>query len=94
MHNRFEVMSAKPEETKTRLVASLPNFEEAYFGKATKEEKPYNALKTLETDDDKFKIVESLLQALISFKQPLPKKCMEWTSIEELEKALKENIKC
>ncbi|KAA6318321.1 DNA replication and repair protein RecF, partial [termite gut metagenome] len=81
--NILEAMSAKPEETKTRLVASLPNFEEAYFGKATKEEKPYNALKTLETDDDKFKIVESLLQALINFEHHRPEKCVEWTSIEE-----------
>jgi hypothetical protein len=35
------------------------------------EEKPYNALKTLEADENKFNIVETLLKALIDFASPM-----------------------
>lgn len=77
-------LSKKPAETKTRLLASLPNFEEAYFGEAAEEEKPYNALKTLETHPDRFDTIETLLKALIDYESALPNNCMEWSSIEDL----------
>ena len=86
--NILEVMNAKPVGKATRLLASLPNFEEAYFGEVAEEEKPYNALKTLEGDEEKFIIVESLLNALIDFASPPPVNCTEWTTIEELEERL------
>lgn len=83
--NILEAINSKPFGKSTRLLASLPNFEEAYFGEIAEEEKPYNALKTLEAKQDKFDIVESLLQALINFETPPPVNCIEWKSIEELE---------
>lgn len=85
----LEAMNSKPVGSSTRLLASLPNFEEAYFGEVTEEEKPYNALKTLEEDEDKFNTVEDLLKALIDFTSAPPINCTEWTNIQELEEKLK-----
>lgn len=86
--NILAEMNKKPAGSSTRLLASLPNFEEAYFGEVAEEEKPYNALKTLEQDEDKFEKVETLLRALIDFASEPPVNCKEWSSIEELEAEL------
>lgn len=86
--NILNAINAKPLVTSARLLASLPNFEEAYFGETVSEEKPYNALKTLEDDNDKFDAVESLLKALIDFESPIPANCAEWSSIDDLENKL------
>ncbi len=86
--NILAAINLKPTGTTTRLLASLPNFEEAYFGEIADEEKPYNALKTLETSEEKFNIVETLLKALIDYALPLPANCAEWTSIEDLKEKL------
>lgn len=83
--NLLNAVNAKPLVTAARLLASLPNFEEAYFGEAALEEKPYNALKTLENDENVFNTVETLLKALINFGEPIPANCAEWTSLENLE---------
>lgn len=86
--NILEAMNQKPIGKSTRLLASLPNFEEAYFGEVANGEKPYNALKILETDNEKFETVETLLKALIDFATVPPINCTEWNSIEELEEKL------
>lgn len=86
--NILNAINAKPLVTAARLLASLPNFEEAYFGEIALEEKPYNALKTLEADENKFNSVETLLKALIDFASPIPANCAEWTTIEDLEDKL------
>lgn len=86
--NILEVLNAKPLVIAARLLASLPNFEEAYFGEISEEEKPYNALKTLEADENKFSIVETLLTALIDFASPIPANCAEWTTMQDLEDKL------
>ncbi len=83
--NILTAINAKPVETKSRLLASLPNFEQAFFGEAIETEKPYNALATISEDDAKFKIVETLLQALIDHNAEIPINCAEWTTIEDLQ---------
>lgn len=82
--NILDAINSKPEGTATRLLASVPNFEEAYFGEVAEEEKPYNALKKLEDDPELFDTVENLLKALINFESETPINCIEWKSIEEL----------
>lgn len=91
--NILEGVNSKPKGARTRLLASLPNFEEAYFGDEIKTEKPYNALKTISTDNDKFEKVEKLLTALIDHTSEIPENCVEWTSIEELETKLNNALK-
>lgn len=88
--NILNAINLKPAEAKVRLLSSLPNFEEAYFGEVIETEKPYNALKTISSDDEIFARIETLLQALINHENPLPKNCAEWTTIEELEQKLNE----
>ncbi|HLA58074.1 MAG TPA: ATP-dependent endonuclease [Puia sp.] len=90
--NILGAMNAKPVGNATRLLASLPNFEEAYFGETAGDEKPYNALKTLENDEGKFNVVETLLKALINFAAPPPINCTEWGTIEDLEQRLNASL--
>lgn len=82
--NILYAINSKPEGTKTRLLASVPNFEEAYFGEVAEGEKPYNALKKLEDNPELFNVIENLLKALINFELETPVNCMEWKSIEDL----------
>ena len=86
--NILEAINERPEDTKVRLLASLPNFEEAYFGEEIKNNKPYNALETISTDESKFDIIEHLLKSLIDHTVIIPTNCSEWTSIEQLENEL------
>lgn len=88
--NIIEAMNGKPIGRSTRLLASIPNFEEAYFGEVVEEEKPYNALKVLEENEEKFNTVEALFKALIDFASPPPLNCTEWTTIKDLEEKLEE----
>lgn len=86
--NILAAIAAKPAGIRTRLLASLPNFEKAYFGEIIATEKPYNALKTITEQPAKFAIVEALFQALINHDANIPDNCAEWTSIEDLHEKL------
>lgn len=67
-----------------RLVASLPDFERAFFGEEADEEKPYEALRRLREDDGSLGVVSSLLEALIDFEKPMPKGALNWSDLEAL----------
>lgn len=69
---------------KVRLLASVPNFEEAYFNEEVKGEKPYNALMTLAEDTVAFERVRQLLNALIDHTASTPNGCIEWETTSEL----------
>lgn len=86
--NILAAIAAKPAGTQTRLLASLPNFEQAYFGEVIATEKPYNALRTITEQPVKFAIVETLLQALINHNAAIPDNCAEWTTIDDLREKL------
>ncbi|MBK8701945.1 MAG: AAA family ATPase [Saprospiraceae bacterium] len=86
--NILAAIAAKPAGTQTRLLASLPNFEQAYFGEVIATEKPYNALRTIAEQPAKFAIVETLIQALINHNAAIPDNCAEWTTIEDLREKL------
>lgn len=88
----LESLRLRPEGLTVRLLASVPNFEAAYFGVEVAEDKPYNALETLTADDDKFAIVEQLLDSLIDHANPFPDRCLEWNDINQLEEHLKSVI--
>jgi len=86
--NIISAIKSKSPSSSCRLLASLPNFELAYFGKAVREDKPYNALKTIMEDAAMFSHIERLLVALIDHTAPIPANCAEWETIEELEEKL------
>jgi putative ATP-dependent endonuclease of OLD family len=81
-------IAAKPGGTETRLLASLPNFEKAYFGEVISTEKPYNALMTIIEQPAKFAIIETLLIALIKHNAATPNNCAEWITIDDLKEKL------
>jgi len=81
-----EALELRPEGTPVRLLASIPNFEQAYFGAEITNDKPYNALLTLSTDGGKFASIEHLLDSLVDHATETPDNCREWTHISELEK--------
>ncbi len=86
--NILAAIAAKPPGSQTRLLASLPNFEQAYFGEVITTEKPYNALRTIAEQPAKFNIVETLFQALINHNAAIPENCAEWTTIDDLREKL------
>jgi putative ATP-dependent endonuclease of OLD family len=90
--NILDAVNAKPIGTQTRLLASLPNFEEAYFGEAAETEKPYNALRTISDNEDTFNLIESLLQSLINHGAAVPANCAEWTTIDDLNEKLEASL--
>jgi len=89
--NILESVQAKPDGVKVRLLASLPNFEEAYFDMEVSKDKPYNAITLLGQDESKFDTIKLLLDALLDHAKPLPFRCCEWNSLEELLVELEKN---
>lgn len=73
---------------KVLLAASVPNFEEAFFGSEVAQEKPYAAWSRLRTDDTACAAVAGLLDALVDPTKALPKGAVKWSKIEELAAAV------
>jgi putative ATP-dependent endonuclease of OLD family len=73
---------------KVRLVASVPNLEEAFFGNEADGEKPYSALSHLKRDGKAFQGIAALLDALIDSARPVPVGALEWATLEELAQAV------
>ena len=77
-----------PDSISVRLLASIPNFELAYFRQQAVSEKPYNALETISSDQAKFNIIESLLDCLINHESETPESCLEWKDLDELQNSV------
>ena len=86
--NILAVVQGAPDPKAVRLVASVPNFEKAYFDQAATGEKPYSAIQHLKDDPAKLATVKALLLALVDDTQPLPKGAYAWSEIKVLEDAL------
>jgi putative ATP-dependent endonuclease of OLD family len=71
-----------------RLLASIPNFEEAFFGEAAQRDKPYSALARLKAEENDFLKIATLLDCLVDSSQKVPEGAAEWTSVDELEAAV------
>ncbi|MDM8173173.1 AAA family ATPase [Olivibacter sp. 47] len=80
----LEALTIRPKGLNVRLLASIPNFEGAYFEKELTSEKPYNALSIISTDSEKFATVEALFDSLLDHSGKVPPNCVEWSDIEEL----------
>lgn len=78
------VVKRAHDPSKVRHLASLPNFELAYFGQEIKTDKPYNAWTTLMTDGDAFNRVENVLISLLDLQGSIPDGCIVWNTEEEL----------
>lgn len=72
------------EEGRIRLLASVPNFEEAFWGELAEGDKPYAALARIKRDGNAFRAVAALLDALLDPKNPVPAHIKEWASLDTL----------
>jgi putative ATP-dependent endonuclease of OLD family len=86
----LDITEAGRKTNRIRLVASVPNFEEAFFGEAADGEKPYSALARLKTDDSAFQAIANLLDCLVDWSTPIPVGAIAWTSMDDLKKAVDE----
>ncbi|MGE0175295.1 MAG: ATP-dependent endonuclease [Oligoflexales bacterium] len=85
------IISQVPDAARIRLVASLPNIE-AFFGEVLDKEKPYNAILQLTQNDEVFKNVSQLLDALIDHSKELPLNAMGWSDIDVLASQVTQNV--
>lgn len=89
--NLMNEVEAQIKSQSVRVLASLPNFEEAYLGSPSKKgDKPYTALMNIKKDQDSYNEIKSLLTSLLDFNAPPPRMCSEWKDIEQLKKDLEE----
>lgn len=88
--NIRDVMEPALQDNRARLVASVPNFEMAYFGEEVESEKPYNALEIISKSGEAFGRIEALLSALVDWSSELPKGAVEWKNLQDLEFAIAE----
>ena len=90
--NIKEAVNMHEDATKVRLLSSIPNFEEAYFGEAVSGEQPYNALLTIREDINAFQKITDLLHALSNHAARTPAGCLEWEDSSQLLDALDELV--
>lgn len=73
----------------SKVVASLINFESAYFSENISSNKPENSVNKIKTDPDKYNLIKQLLDAILEFEDAtLPEGALEWKNISELEQSL------
>ncbi len=73
---------------KVDLLASIPNFEEAFCGDVVEDNKPFSALARLKVDEITFKAVSGLLDRLVDSSQPMPSGAIQWSALAELKAAV------
>lgn len=76
------------DSSKVRLIASVPNFEQAFFGKDAKNDKPYNAVINIKDSNENSIKILTLLDALLDHDAIVPETCLEWKNLDELKNAL------
>lgn len=86
-HNEkiLSAVNSRPDNSKVRLLTSIVNFENAYFGQEVSNEKPYYALQNIQTNREIFDKIEQLLIALLDHNAQPPAGAIDWTSIQQLE---------
>lgn len=80
----LDQIKAAPNPARVRLVALVPNFEQAMFGTGVNTEKPYNAYQTLQADMTARTRVRELLMALVDFSKNLPAGAVHWSDLNAL----------
>ncbi len=88
VHNKTIMDTASESISNVRVVASVPNFEEAYLEKECIQEKPYNALTRIKSDNGVKATIEQLLDSLLDDTKPLPSQAVAWKTEEELKAAV------
>jgi putative ATP-dependent endonuclease of OLD family len=85
--NILEAVEKQLAAKTVRLAAEKVHFEAAFFDTALTGEKPYTAVRTLQSDDERRKVVTELLRGLVDHAADLPAGVIEWSEIGDLEAA-------
>lgn len=83
-----DVIADEIQAGKVTLVASVPNFEEAYFGEEVKSDKPFSAWQKVKTDTTAYGKVAQLLHVLSGQSTELPAGALAWNTLDELKNAV------
>jgi putative ATP-dependent endonuclease of the OLD family len=74
----------------SRVVASIVNFEEAYFLEVVDSRKPESCINRLKSDDESYKIIKQLLDGILEIDATeLPRGAVLWSNIDELDSCVK-----
>jgi putative ATP-dependent endonuclease of the OLD family len=73
---------------KVMMIASIPNFEEAYFGEAANSDKPFSAWEKVKGDSLAYGKVAMLLSALAGQSSELPLGASGWNTLDDLKTTL------
>lgn len=70
----------------SKVVASLINFEHAYFSEIISTNKPEHCIGKIKSDPEKYKLIKQLLDSILDFNEiSLPEGAVMWSDISELE---------
>lgn len=73
----------------SRVVASIGNFEAAYFSEIIESDKPENSIKNIKSDHEHYNVVKQLLDAILGFDETeLPSGAIAWTEMEQIDEAV------
>jgi putative ATP-dependent endonuclease of OLD family len=73
----------------SRVIASVINFEDAYFSETVSSDKPENCINNLRTDEEKYQLIKQLLDGILEVNAvDLPSGAMVWQDITELADAV------
>lgn len=85
--NNQKIIDRKSDQS--RVVASVINFEEAYFAEVVDKEKPENCIEKLKTDPDAYSIIKQLLDGILQVDgAALPSGAIIYDSLDQLEAAV------
>lgn len=79
-----DILTWENAKGKVHLVACKPCFEEALFGEQVRDEKPYNTLIRIRTDQNSRLRVKALLDSLLDLEAGVPTGCIRWSVIDDL----------
>lgn len=81
--NNQKIMDQMSEHS--RVIASIVNFEEAYFSEVVESDKPENYINHLKSDENSYAIIKQLLDGVLEIDQAqLPEGAIQWSTIEEI----------
>ena len=83
-----EVVSEEVAAGKVVLLASVPNFEEAYFGEVVESDKPFAAWNKVKNDAVAYQTTLKLLKVLAGLSTEIPVGATAWSSMDQLEAAV------
>ncbi len=89
--NNAKILDQMTEQS--RVVASVINFEDAYFDETVGSDKPDNCIKHIKEDLDMYNKVKGLLDGILEFEgSELPHGALIWTDIAELNDAVQARL--